>query len=99
MVSRLELLDRYWDNFQENHVVLLQSEIPRDHRYFAGRQYSKAESAYVAALGVLYDARAKLHPRPEPLTPDAPIPEQPRSSARLPRITVPVFSGCRNDWE
>ena len=106
VTSRLELLDRYWCMFEENHVALFQAKTPQETPYFAQGTYSRLESVYIEARGRLFDAEARLRPEASHTQGLAPLAnssqllfQQPRSSARLPRITVPEFSGRREDWE
>ena len=58
--SRLELLDRYWHDFVENHVALMQAEISPDLQYVVNKTYAKVEATYVEAKGRLLDAGARL---------------------------------------
>ena len=97
LISRLEMLDRHWGNFEENHVAILQSDTPRDHPYFLERDYGETERAYTTARGRIYDVRARLHPTP--LASSTHIPDNPRGATRLPRIVIPSFSGQREDWK
>ena len=97
LASRSQMLDRYWSSFEAAHVMLLQSDTPRAHPYFANKVHHRAEEAYITARGRLYDVGARLHP--EPLARSTPAPDQTRGATRLPRITIPHFSGRREDWE
>ena len=45
LMSRFQILDRYWDSFEAAHVMILQSDLPRAHRYFSDRLYARPEEA------------------------------------------------------
>ena len=97
LMSRSQMLVRYWESFEAAHVTILREDLSRTHPYFADKLYAQAERSYVAARGRHYDVRARLHPEP-PLN-DVRALDQPRGATRLPRILISTFSGRREDWE
>ena len=66
--SRLELLERYWCMFEENHVALIQAKTPQETPYLAQGTHSRMEAMYVEARGRLFDAEARLRRRIESYT-------------------------------
>ena len=87
--SRLELLREYWNDFQHNHLELLHVEENVRNAYIKENVYGEVEEKVVTARAKLYDIQAQLS-QPMLKTADQP---QLHGKARLPRITIPVFTG------
>ena len=92
--SRIDLLERYWNTFQEGHSRLQAVADLQEEDYFQNDVYSSTECQYTNALGHLYDLQGGV---------TAAANEAPRTNSRdlapLPRISLPTFSGHLVDWE
>ncbi|XP_014203558.1 uncharacterized protein LOC106635882 [Copidosoma floridanum] len=94
---RLELLDGYWSDFQANHLRLIEAPPPEKQESLT-QMYSTSEDEYIESRAHLYNARSTLAPPPGN---SGAGPGRATSSCgtRLPRISIPAFSGKREDWE
>ena len=97
--ARLEVLSSYWSNFQSNNVSLLTQDDTNESRYLCGKGYGAAEDNYIAARSQLYDIQARLSSVSTRDEPCATTQSHSKGTHRLPRITIPMFSGRREDWE
>ncbi|XP_014211633.1 uncharacterized protein LOC106641654 [Copidosoma floridanum] len=86
-------------DFQANHLKLIEAPPPEKASRLV-QLYTDVKAHYLDAPSCLYDARDSLAPAPVPPRP-FPGPGNPASGRgpRLLRISIPNFSGRREDWK
>ncbi|XP_014216597.1 uncharacterized protein LOC106645275 [Copidosoma floridanum] len=94
---RLKLLDGYWSDFQANHLRLIETPPPEKQESLT-QMYSTSEAEYIESRAHLYNARSTLAPPPGN-SGAGPGLATSSCGSRLPRISIPAFSGKREDWE
>ena len=93
--GRRQLLERYWDEFQNNHRESHQDVTLREDAYFQEDRFSTTELQYSRALGFVYDEEARLVPAAS----GGNVNVESSRAAPLPKISLPTFSGHPEDWE
>ena len=105
--ARLQLLQRYFNDFLERHQTLIQYESEKkEHEYFRKDAFDLAETAYVDALAELSDDIERLRKGTETVT-TPPIqnanhqgnPNTNVDHVKVPRVSLPSFSGQQDEWE
>ena len=96
---RQGVLDDYWSHFQRNHINLVSEDLDQDLAKERDEIHDQAEDSYVQAQSKLCDIEMRLEPQaPQEAAPTIQHGSAPGTS-RLPRISIPEFSGRREDWE
>ena len=97
--SRRELLERYWNEFEQTHRDMSGADTLAENAYITDDRYSSTEVNFSRALGMLYEEESRLcRPAGNQLAPTAPT-GQPQRQAHLPKIALPTFSGGQEEWE
>lgn len=99
--SRLETLETYWSSFNNNHDQLV-GAVPAKNRtevpYFQQTVFEDLEELYYAYKGDLKTAISGLLKKSESQQ-DKPSQPPPPPEVKLPRITIPTFSGSYTEWQ
>jgi hypothetical protein len=95
---RLEMLEAYWTDFLQNHVGLVQISAESTEENSFSRTYTEIETCYANARSRLYDERRRLTPVIANEGGQSNHSSN-QSGAKLPRISIPIFSGKREEWE
>lgn len=99
---RLKLIEAAWTKFCENHFMLINEEGIEDDSYIKQNAYEVAEDAYISAKCEMTEVLEGLSPVVSRSKPESPggrsgtISSQPE--IKLPRISLPSFSGKYSDW-
>ncbi|XP_058808629.1 uncharacterized protein LOC131674125 [Phymastichus coffea] len=101
--TRLDLLEGYWNNLNGNHGRLLTSSEAGVLEYLAGNDYAVAEELFMESKSTLLDHhvrciasedRSTLTATSSEAASDPTVP-----AVKLPRLSIPTFSGKPEDWE
>lgn len=101
--SRLETLQQYWTSFKHGHDQLV-AAIPKANRgeisYFTEDIFDKFEELYHIYNGELKMVTQRLNPtKPRSETTKETATCKSSSEVKLPRISIPVFSGNYMEWQ
>lgn len=82
---KLELLEKYWTDFQVNHEKILPFE-QTNHKYFTKSEFESTNQLYLTAKGLISQYKEELmqHDQKSPYLPQPPQREAPRASAVQP---------------
>lgn len=97
--TRLELLNSYWKQFEDNHrSILIDSDAATD-SYLEGDVYDTVEEKYIEYKSEIREALAKIIPEKTQFATASQIHSSNESSAvKLPKIILPVFTGKYMEW-
>lgn len=100
--TRLELLESSWQSFHENHKKLYESHSSEEideSTYVTAEVYDKTEDTYICYKSLLKTVRNKLVSKSEKPqhNPSASTADK-QSAVKLPRISIPTFSGKYSEW-
>ncbi|CAK1577881.1 unnamed protein product [Parnassius mnemosyne] len=100
--TRLEILDSNWQSFIDNHKKLYEHVKPEDLQtsdYVKLEVYDKTEDTYIVYKSHMKSAKNKLCPSEEkPQRSDLTPFLDKQCAVKLPRITIPTFSGKYSEW-
>lgn len=96
--TRMDVLRDYWEDFQQNHVELINETAEGADATERDQLYGDAEDNYIRARSKLCDVNIRIKP---PTSDVGSIAEHTgnHGSPQLPRISIPKFSEKREDWE
>lgn len=105
--TRLESLERLYCNFREGHkLIVTETLIDQDYPYFSEEKYELFEENYINYKTLLKEALQPLIITSQPSSSATPPPPAPgvtqpsgQCDIRLPRITLPTFSGKYDEWQ
>lgn len=102
--GRVQLLEKYWNKFEQTHdVIILQPDDKDAAEYHAKDIYSEIETIYANTIGALNDsiiAFNNIHQQEDPQNPNGagPPPMPQIQQIKLPPISLPNFNGNFNQW-
>ena len=101
--ARLKLLERYFNEMYERHQTLsAYAEEKKEHDYFKKNYFVAAEDAYVEALADINSEIERLRV-PSSVAPKSNSSSNnfsnPTDHVKVPRVTLPIFSGKPSEWE
>lgn len=98
--TRLEVLEGYWQQFEQNHYKLLSfvdEETMDNEPYFESNTYENVEEKYIDYKSELKMNLTEIAANREPIRNEASTSKQ-TASLKLPKIILPVFSGKYLEW-
>lgn len=102
--TRLELLESYWERFQETHLDILKvatDEEMKSHDYFTEDVFGQGEEEFLDCKTIMKERLAELNPSKSANKNDGENGHSGPSSGnkiKLPSISIPSFSGNYRDW-
>lgn len=100
--TRLEVLQKYWEQFEKNHYKLLSivDEKTMDvDEYFTQNVYERVEETYIDYRSELKRFLKEFATEGESSAPPTQMSGQMQSTAlKLPKIVLPIFSGKYMEW-
>lgn len=97
--SRLEMLDSYWEKFEEQHKALktTRRDVILGHDYVKTDFYGKVEETYLCQKAILLDISSSVTKGPSRKA-ETSVKVETSSRDNLPRIQLPRFAGKFEDW-
>lgn len=96
--SQIELIQKYWDQYHNNHFKLLGESSSFNDDYFQNDTFCTIETIFTDTISYLYDelnhANSVVNNPTLSQTDSPSLPNVP-----LPRINISKFSGKQQDWE
>ncbi|CAK1603670.1 unnamed protein product [Parnassius mnemosyne] len=105
VTSRLDSLEVYWKDFKCLHQKIIQETSKEERKscyYFDYEVYDHFEELYYTYKGELRNALQKLQPDTDTENKAQQLEQrlcQKPSDTKLPRITIPIFSGDYTEWQ
>lgn len=94
---KINLLEELWTQFFNNHTTLTKEENIEAEEYYVNDHYSVAEESYTLAKCEMLDTLQKLQPEKKSTTPEVKTVAV-KSDIKLPRISLPTFTGKYVEW-
>lgn len=88
--SLLQVIQKQWQEIENNHLELLMNENMNELNYFKNKLFDQTQQDYEITMELIQEKLFESQPTTTNVFP--------KSSGKLPQIKIPVFSGDYNTW-
>lgn len=100
LTSRLEVLEKYWTNFETTHQEIALCERALQSDYYQSDQFSITEEKYIEVKSLIKEVTNGLRVgEAVDRSTNEPSPLALMQQMQMPKAELPKFSGQQRDWE